>query len=152
MLPNNMHNRVEFHVFGDGELRQKLEEQKLEKLDKGVEFHFRGFRKDIPAAIRDFHILIAVPERAGFELVLLEAMAMELVVLAYDNGPIPEVIGKNGPGILVPNGDKDALMKQLCALISEPRRIKALGTKGRKRVEEKFDLGNSMQQYAKLLG
>jgi glycosyltransferase involved in cell wall biosynthesis len=49
-------------------------------------------------------------------LVLLEAMAARLPIIATDTSAIPEVIGNGGPGILVNVGDYDEIANNIVRL------------------------------------
>lgn len=72
-----------------------------------------------------------------YGMVLLEAMASGLPILAYRSGAIPELLGS--AGILVPEGNIAKLTKELEALINSPSKRKKLGRLARKRAEKLFD-------------
>ena len=54
----------------------------------------------------------------GFGLPLLEAMACGSPAIAYSNSSLPEVAGE--AGILVPDGDAEAIGREAAALIADP--------------------------------
>jgi glycosyltransferase involved in cell wall biosynthesis len=72
----------------------------------------------------------------GFSIPAVEAMACGTPLVASRAGAIPEVVGDCG--VLVTPGDPEELAAALGDLLAdEPRRL-ALGTAGRRRVEERF--------------
>jgi glycosyltransferase involved in cell wall biosynthesis len=85
--------------------------------------------------------IIVVPSifEEPFGRVNIEAMAAGKPVIASRVGGIPEVIEDNVSGILVPNGDGDALAKAMIKLIDDAELRRRLGENGRRFVEEKFD-------------
>lgn len=62
--------------------------------------------------------LVVTSEGEGFGLPALEAMAAGTPVVAYDNSATAEVVA--GGGLLVPDGDLEALVSALDRLLSEP--------------------------------
>ncbi|MBI3780395.1 MAG: glycosyltransferase [candidate division NC10 bacterium] len=106
-------------------------------LQKAV--HFVGFRNDVPRLLRDADVLAhssILPE--AFGLVLVEAMAMELPVVASQGGGPDEIVVEEETGYLVPPGDPEALAERVMDLLADPGRRTAMGQAGRRRAEELF--------------
>ena len=82
-----------------------------------------------------------------YGMVLLEAMASGLPVIAYSSGSIPEVLGN--AGVLVPEGDTAQLSDKLRFLIENKSERLKLGTIGRKRVETFFDAKKCAKELEK---
>jgi len=78
-------------------------------------------------------------KREGIPVVLMEAMASEVAVVASRLSGIPELVEDGRSGILVPPGDPDALADVLAGLALDPDRRRALGAAARARVLEGFD-------------
>ena len=72
-----------------------------------------------------------------YGMVLIEAMASGLPILAYRSGAIPELLGS--AGILVPEGNLTKLSKELEKLVASSQMRKKLGKLARKRAEKLFD-------------
>jgi len=74
----------------------------------------------------------------GFGLPAAEAMACGVPVVSSDGGALPEVVGTDGDGIIVPAKNSEALARAIQKLIDDPKLREELGRRGHKRVMEKF--------------
>jgi glycosyltransferase involved in cell wall biosynthesis len=74
----------------------------------------------------------------GLPLVVLEAMAAGVPVIATDVGGVPEVIRHGVNGILVPSGNAAALEGALATLASSSEMRLRMAAAGRERVEREF--------------
>ena len=75
----------------------------------------------------------------GQGLVLQEAQASGLPVIATVHGPLPEGLIPEKSGYLVPEKDPDALAERLQFLAGHPELWSSLGRTGRAYVESKYD-------------
>ena len=85
-----------------------------------------------------------------FGMVLVEAMACQLPILATNNGAIPEILGHNN--IIVPQDSTRGLLGGLMTLASDPELRRAIGKANRIRAEKLFDVvkqGEKMDRYLK---
>ncbi len=89
--------------------------------------------------------MFALPSFAeGLPVVLVEAMATGLPVVASRITGIPELVEEGVSGSLVTPGRGDQLTQALAALLSEPReRWIAMGEAGRRKVVEEFSVEDS---------
>ncbi len=69
---------------------------------------------------------------------IIEAMAMELPVIATRSGAFPELVEEGKTGLLVERGDADALAEAILYLLRNENISKAMGKAGRQRAVEKF--------------
>jgi glycosyltransferase involved in cell wall biosynthesis len=97
----------------------------------------------VPAYLAAMDVLVApsltTPRwREQFGRMLTEAMACGVPVVGSDSGEIPHVIGD--AGIIVPEGDPDALAAVLDELIASPERRADLSRRGLERVRSEFSL------------
>lgn len=101
--------------------------------------HFLGHRDDVPRVLADVDVLVHCPlkpEAVG--LVILEAMAMQVAVVANVSGGSVEIIKHGENGLVVPSGDATALAEAVSDLLRYPSRRAAMGAAGRRTVEERF--------------
>ncbi|RMH51767.1 MAG: glycosyltransferase family 1 protein [Zetaproteobacteria bacterium] len=86
------------------------------------------------AALRERYlcsdIFVLPSHREGYGIVLLEAMACGLAVVATTAGAIPEVVEDGVRGLLVPPGDVAALRDAMARLIEDERLRAALARAG----------------------
>ncbi|MEJ7639377.1 MAG: glycosyltransferase [Singulisphaera sp.] len=130
---------VGFVLFGEGPRREPLA-RRVAELGLGGRFAMPGFRDDLGRFFPCFD-LVALPSfTEGLPVVLLEAFAARVPVVATAVGGIPEVVEDGVSGYLVPPRDPAALARRIGeALADEPARA-AMGARGQRRVREEFSL------------
>lgn len=107
-----------------------------------------GWVADLPALYRGAAALVVTSRYEGFCLPAAEAMASGTPVVAFANSALPEVVGDGG--ILVPDGDVDAMVGALRRVLDEPavrRRLVAAGLQQAAR----FDWAASAAAHAEIL-
>jgi colanic acid/amylovoran biosynthesis glycosyltransferase len=136
---------VELVVIGDGSMRAEAEATAGRVLRK---CRFYGYR---PASfVREWMNrakVFSMPSyrtpdgnHEGFGLVFAEAQSMELPVVSFATGGIPEAVQDGSTGILCPEGDVGALARSLTLLLQDEPRRKTMSHAARRRVCREFDL------------
>jgi glycosyltransferase involved in cell wall biosynthesis len=122
----------ELNILGSGELRQKLESQKNELNLLNV--HFRGYveGKNLVDFYKKSDIFVLTSIREGMPLVLLEAMAAGLPIVANDVIGIREVVKQNKNGLLVEYNNSNQLTGTLLALSKNKLLYKKMSDNSRK--------------------
>jgi glycosyltransferase involved in cell wall biosynthesis len=136
---------VALHIVGDGPKRAALEERaRAIGLTDLVTFHGRVGQDAIKRhyAAADAFCLPSFGE--GVPVVLMEAMAMEVPVVASGVMGIPELVEDGKSGLLVPPGRPRALADALARLADSPELRLELGRAGRARIEAAFSLQRSL--------
>lgn len=90
-----------------------------------------GYVADLPALYRGAAALVVTSRCEGFCLPAAEAMACGTPVVAFDNSALPEVVGDGG--VLVPDGDVDAMAGALRAVLEDPSARRDLAAAGIRR-------------------
>ena len=82
----------------------------------------------------------------GFGFPAAEAMACELPVVSTTAGALPEVVGNDGAGILVPPRDAPALAQAITHLLENPELGRQMGVAARRRILNLFTWQNAARQ------
>ncbi|MBO5058160.1 MAG: glycosyltransferase family 4 protein [Prevotella sp.] len=143
------HPDWELNIYGEGELKDSLE-RKIKDKNISYSLHLCGPAKNITEKYAESSIYVMSSRFEGFGLVLVEAMACGLPCVSFDCPHGPAEIIRNGEnGILVENGNIDALAKAIDDLIiNEEKRI-AMGKKSHELVQ-KYSQGNIMKMWIEL--
>ncbi len=99
---------------------------------------FLGFAS-VPQFFQEIDLLIAPSWEEPFGIVLLEAMAVGIPVIATARGGPQEIISKPTEGVLVPPRDPSALANAIKSLASDDQRRLSIVGNARARVEANFD-------------
>lgn len=119
-------------IVGDGSEKQKARDYVREEELKNVVFTGSVTRRDLPAYYATGDIFCS-PATHGesFGVVLLEAMAVGLPVVAFDNPGYRNLFPGFARGFLVPNKSVSALTQALLILATTPNLRRELGQKNR---------------------
>ncbi len=86
----------------------------------------------------------------GFGFPAAEAMACELPVVASTAGALPEVVGHDGAGLLVPPRDASALAQAILRLLADTALRQQMGRAARLRVQNLFTWGKAARQMVEV--
>ena len=101
--------------------------------------HFLGMRTDVRDILAASDMFVLPSYREGMPRSIIEAMAMELPVIATNIRGSREEVVDGETGILVPVGDVNALSNAIIKLAKDSKLRKTMGKKGRERAEKYFD-------------
>ena len=135
---------VHFAVIGDdlfGEyaeyILQLQEDIRARRMEQHI--HFIGYLKDIKKYMSCLDIVLHTAVNEPFGRVIIEGMALEKPVVAYDSGGPGEIIAHQVTGLLAEQ-NVEALASDLLTLVKDAERRRTFGKAGRQRVEQKFSL------------
>jgi glycosyltransferase involved in cell wall biosynthesis/tRNA A-37 threonylcarbamoyl transferase component Bud32 len=148
------HPEIRLFILGKGRLELQLKAM-AEALNLERNIIFTGFRKDVGAFLNIFNLLVVSSVEEGLNSTILDALSLEVPVVATDAGGIPEVINNGETGILVPRADPEALASGILWMLSNPDQAKAMAKKGREKVIKQFSdkvmVEKNIQIYQKLI-
>ncbi len=104
----------------------------------------------MPKVYQDADILLSPTVREGFGLVIAEAMACGLPVVATDCSSLPELISEGKGGYLCELGNVDEFAARINELAASPALRREMGEFNRTRVEEKFTMSRMVNEYQQL--
>jgi len=131
-----------FLVTGSASKGEENIESDLKLTAKGKKISniiFTGFRSDVQRILSCLDILAFPSHDESFGITLLEAMAMEVPVVACSSSGVPDIIPSDDYGILIPPRNYEALADAIVKMIDNADLRKSLAKNSRKRVEEYFD-------------
>ncbi|RYF68610.1 MAG: glycosyltransferase, partial [Comamonadaceae bacterium] len=137
---------------GGGKQRQrKATETLARQLDLGEQVQFLGLVSDVPALLSKHRIFVLSTHYEGMPLALVEAMAAGCACIGSDVVGVREVIAHGRTGLLVPEGDAQALADALATLLTHPEQAEALRRAAREQAEQAFDVSLMHARYDALL-
>ena len=138
---------VRLVLVGDGPQRERLERLvDASGLRDRVEFRGAVAHTEVERILHGADIFCLPSFAEGVPIVLMEAMAMELPVVACQVMGIPELIEDDVTGRLVRPGSRDALVDALSVLAADSDRRASLGRAARERVAAEFELRSNVVQ------
>jgi glycosyltransferase involved in cell wall biosynthesis len=136
-------------LVGDGPERSALEAKSAASLRSDY-VHLVGARDDIPDLLAAFDAFALTSHSEGLPLVVLEAMASELPVVATAVGGVPDAIDDELTGYLVAAGDRVGLMRRFAWLSTRPLQAQRVASSARQLVNERYSLEFMASAYESL--
>lgn len=135
---------IRFVIVGEdksraGENRREIENL-IARLDLQTRVELAGWTDDVRPFLRKFDLFVSAARSEAFGLVMVEAMAARIPVIAAESEGAAEIIEDGASGILVPLENHEKLAEAILDLADHPARCERLGNAGRLRVEGNFSL------------
>lgn len=102
--------------------------------------------------VEQMDVLVNASEPEPFGMVLLEAMARGVAVVAVDAGGPSEIVEQGISGVLAPSGEPAALADAIESLLEQPDRRRAIAAAGRDRFLAAFTTEMMCARMAALFG
>jgi glycosyltransferase involved in cell wall biosynthesis len=120
--------------------------------DLGVErsVSFLPFEKEVLDVYQEAYCLLLPSEGEGLSNVLLEAMSLEMPVIASRVSGNEDVVDHEKNGLLIPPGSPEALARAMALVLSKPDLAAAWGRQARRKVQEHYSLDAVARKYANL--
>jgi glycosyltransferase involved in cell wall biosynthesis len=146
---------LEVVIAGEGDARPQLEALAAE-LGLGERVRMLGYRADPRGLYEALDLFVLSSLREGLPNVVLEAMAMEVPVLATRVAGVPRLIHDGANGLLAEPDSVDALAGGMARLLGDADARTRLASAGRRTVVERYSFTARMQKvravYDRLLG
>lgn len=136
-------------IAGDGPLMPSLRELTT-TLGVAAYVHLLGVRHDVPAILCALDVFVLSSLTEGLPLVVPEAMATSLPVVATAVGGLPTVIDEGVTGYLVPSQDEATLRERAAALKADRELGRTLGARARSAAIERFSAERMQRDYQDL--
>ena len=146
------HSEAHLTLIGDGPERADLEAEAA-RLGLSDRVTFAGYKSqdEVALALGEADIFVLPSFAEGVPVVLMEAMATGLPVVATAVGGVTELVQDGVSGVIVPPGDVKALVRALDGLFADPKMGAAMGKNGALKVAAEFDSQREAVKLAELL-
>jgi glycosyltransferase involved in cell wall biosynthesis len=142
-------------LVGSGIEEARLRAQVAELGDRARYVHFLGLRRDVPRVLAALDVFALTSVTEGLPLVIPEAMATGLPVVATAVGGIPSVLDEGMTGLLVPKSDAEKLEAAFERLAGDRELARAMGARARdvalRRYEAKRMAASYVHVYRRVL-
>lgn len=139
---------LRYSIIGDGPLRARLEDLATSLgLAEKVVFHGWQDQAAVAAFMEAGDVLLAPSvtsadgDQEGIPVTIMEAMAAGMLVVSTEHSGIPELVEQRRSGLLVPEGDSNALADALVHLVGHPESWAPMSQCARDRVVEHYEIG-----------
>ena len=137
------------NIIGIGSLMIDLKNQ-VERLGINNKVVFWEQQLEIEKILSQMDLFILPSVWEGLGIVILEAQAVGVPVLAAEVGGIKEIVINKQTGLLFPAKNSEAIFNSVDLLISNPEIAKNLITNAQKQVTERFSLEQMVNDYQNL--
>lgn len=149
---------IELVLVGDGPLKTTLEEKvKKHRLHDNVRFFGSVQQKDLPALYSSAAIAVTPSvidgsgDQEGLGLVIIEALGCGCAVVASSLEAIKDIIVNGENGLLVEQGNVNALAEAIQQLLLSPEKSRSLAKNGIKSVRAKYNWDDVAKRYYELI-
>lgn len=135
-------------IWGEGPARNEVEEAVSPRIADRVAL--RGWCHDVPAMLRDADVL-CLPSRAEAQpMVVLEAMAVGVPVVASPVAAVPEMLADGNAGWLVEPPTDAEWRRTLRRVIENPDERARVADRARRRVEDRYSASAMIDGYQRV--
>lgn len=141
---------------GEEQFAAEMRAQAVEDPALRTRVRFLGPRQDIPEFLKSIDIFLLPTRAEPFGIVIVEAMASGIPVVATKTGGVPEIVSSREIGRLVSDCTPAAFASTIAEVLSLPDRGCAMAAKAQETVCQRFDrsvIGPKLSSiYADVLG
>lgn len=129
--------------------------RKIENMiqDMGLSGHvsLMGFRRDVPMLLRGSDLFVHTAISDPHPRAVIEAMEMELPVVAFAVDGVSETVSDGETGYLAPMKDVSGLAQAIARLVKDPDLRQLMGNEARRRVESCFSAEAAAEKVAEIV-
>ena len=145
------HEHIRFVMTGDGILRREVERAVARSKLPSERFHLLEDVPDLTAVLPGYDVMVLPSHVDGRPLVVMEALACGVAVIASRVGALPELVQDGVNGALCHPGDLDGFAEEIAARASRPDVLEQQKRAARKYAQENFDLVRMVDGYERAL-
>jgi len=118
-------------IVGDGSERAMLAAYAIQ-LGIQAQVRFAGLRDDVPRLMSIFDVFVLGSLNEGLGMVLIQAQAMGVPVVATRVGGVEDIVIHEKTGLLVPAQDSETMASSLLRFLTDPILANQYGSEGKK--------------------
>jgi len=136
-------------IVGEGPERLRLESHvRKHRIEEFVSMPGSFTEEDVIDELDRADLFVLTSRFEGVPVVLMEAMAVGVPVVASSVGGIPELVADGKTGVLVPAGDAGEFKNAISKLISDPDYQERLVRRARTEVERRYDIEANVRRLS----
>lgn len=140
---------IALHFFGDGECLSQLKLFHKNNI-ANVEVDFHGMVNDREFIYSNIDVLVVTSETEGLSMVIIEAMANRIPVIATDVGGNPKLVINEQTGWLFNYNDDEKLSEYIQRINDDRQLIIEYGDNAFEYVSANFSIDSAAKKYAQL--
>ncbi len=135
-----------FPMSGEGHLAADVRERITTSVARDA-FRWQGYNQDLPAMLNQLDALIVPSLIDGRPVVIMEANACAVPVIATPVGGIPEMIETGANGYVFPSAAVESILEVLSLWRSDPQSLDRIKRSSRDFAEKVFDRRDMLNGY-----
>lgn len=139
-----------FLIVGDGPERPMLENA-VSDLSLRDNVIFTGSRSDVPELLSAIDVFSLTSRNEASPVSIMEAMSMEIPVVAPDVGSISETVQHGETGFLFQQGNAEKIADYWLTLLNDPDLSRRMGQAGRQVIQSRSSLEIMVRGYEDLI-
>ena len=144
---------IVLNVVGDGDMREGYENYVSNMgLSDSIKFWGKLDGEKLVEKYQESHIFVSASTNESFSMVILEAMASALPVIAFNVGSTSQMIEDNINGFLLSYSNVEGLKNKIVELIDYKDKAKMFGDENRKKVEGNYTWYKKYEEYRNVIG
>lgn len=143
------HRKTRFILFGLGPDQDELE-RFVARSDLGAHVIFAGYRSDMDDIYNELDLVVQSSFTEGMPNVVIEALLMEVPVIATDVGGTREVLKHGLTGVLIAPGEHQSLVASIEEFTLNQQRFVSMAREGRQDMLLRFDHARRVERLAEV--
>lgn len=145
-------NDLVLNVVGDGDMREEYENyvQSI-GLENNIKFWGKLDGDKLVEKYQKSHIFVSASTKESFSMVILEAMASSLPIIAFDVGSTSQMIEDGRNGFLLSCSSAQQLKTKILELINSKELSDEFGVKSRHKVEQNYTWEIKFVEYSRVI-
>lgn len=139
---------INLYIFGEGEQRNELEEL-INKNNLQDKIKLLGYNKNVCSFYKDFDVFVSSSIYEGFPTVILEAMVLNIPVIATNVSGSKELIIDKETGLLIPPKNPVELSNSIMFILSNYDKALEYASNAKKMVSQ-FRIENIINEYLQI--